>query len=91
MVEATYTVVLMREEDGGYSVSVPALKGCHTQGETLSEALLMAEEAIRLYLEVLEEDGKAIPPDKAEVTVNMRSAAEAMVYRLTVREAAAVG
>ena len=61
--EATYTVVLMREPDGGYSVSVPALKGCHTQGETLAEALLMAEDAMRLYLEVLEEDGKPIPED----------------------------
>jgi len=35
----TYTVVLMREEGGGYSVSAPALQGCHTQGDTLAEAL----------------------------------------------------
>ena len=76
--EATYTVVLMREEDGGYSVSVPALKGCHTQGDALAEALLM------------EEDGKSIPPDTPNVSVNMREATEALVYRLTVREAAAV-
>ena len=88
--EATYTVVLMREEDGGYSVSVPALKGCHTQGETLAEALLMAEDVIRLYLQVLEEDGKPTPPDTPNVSVDMREATEALVYRLTVREAAAV-
>ena len=88
--EATYTVVLMREEDGGYSVSVPALKGCHTQGDALAEALLMAEDVIRLYLQVLEEDGKSIPPDTPNVSVNMREATEALVYRLTVREAAAV-
>jgi len=88
--EATYTVVLMREEDGGYSVSVPALKGCHTEGNTLPEALLMAEDAIRLYLEVLEEDGKPIPPDRPNMRVDMREATEALVYRLTVREAAAV-
>ncbi len=88
--EATYTVVLMRENDGGYSVSVPALKGCHTQGETLAEALLMAEEAIRLYVEVLEEDAKPIPPDEPNVSVNMREATEALVYRLTVREPTAV-
>ncbi len=83
----TYTVVLLRESDGGYSVSVPALKGCHTQGDTLAEALLMAEDAIRLYLEVLEEDGKPIPPDKPNVRVNMRHSTEALVYRLTLREA----
>jgi len=87
--EATYTVVLMREEDGGYCVSVPALKGCHTQGDSLAEALMMAEDAIRLHLEVLQEDGKPVPPDKPRVTVNMRNATEALVYRLAVREAAA--
>ncbi len=86
----TYTVVLLREEEGGYSVSVPALKGCHTQGESLGEALLMAEEAIRLYLEVWVEDGKPIPPDKPRVTVNMEEATEALVYRLTIRELASV-
>lgn len=82
----TYTVVLMREEDGGYSVSVPALKGCHTQGDTLGEALMMAEEAIRLYLEVLDEDGKPRPADTPDVRVNMESADEALVYRLPIRE-----
>ena len=86
----TYTAVLIREEDGGYSVSVPALRGCHTQGDTLAEALLMAEDAARLYLEVLKEDGKPVPPDKPDVSVDMRGASEALVYRLTVREAAAV-
>jgi len=87
----TYTVVLVREEDGGYVVSVPALKGCHTQGDTVAEALLMAEEAILLYLEVLQEDGRSAPADKPDVRLNMRKAKEALVYRLTVnREAAAV-
>ncbi|MGD8238828.1 MAG: type II toxin-antitoxin system HicB family antitoxin [Armatimonadota bacterium] len=86
----TYTVVLMREEEGGYSVSVPALKGCHTQGDSLPEALLMADDAVRLCLEVLQEDGQPVPPDKPDVTVNMQNATEALVYRLTVREAAAV-
>jgi len=88
--EATYTIVLMREEDGGYSVSVPALRGCHTQGETLAEALLMADDAIRLYVQVLEEDGRPVPPDRPDVRINMRKATEALVYRLTVREAAPV-
>jgi len=91
MAEHTYTVVLMREEDGGYSVSVPALKGCHTQGDTLVEALLMAEDAIRLYLEVLQEDGKPIPPDNPDIKIDMRDTEEALVYKLTIREAVKVG
>ncbi len=58
----TYPVVLVREEVGGYSVHVPALRGCHTQGETVPEALDMAREAIQCYLESLRMRGKPIPP-----------------------------
>ena len=46
-----YTVVLMREPDGRYSVSVPALPGCLTWGEHLPEALRMAQEAIEAYVQ----------------------------------------
>ncbi|MBN1190880.1 MAG: type II toxin-antitoxin system HicA family toxin [Dehalococcoidales bacterium] len=37
-----YTVILVPEEDGGYSVEVPALPGCFTQGETREEAIVHA-------------------------------------------------
>jgi predicted RNase H-like HicB family nuclease len=46
-----YTVVLEREADGGYHVSCPALPGCHTQGDTIDEAMANAREAIGVYLE----------------------------------------
>ncbi|WP_202909818.1 type II toxin-antitoxin system HicB family antitoxin [Mucilaginibacter pedocola] len=45
----------MPEDEGGYSVSVPGLPGCFTQGETIEEATLMANEAIELYLQSLQE------------------------------------
>jgi antitoxin HicB len=48
-----FEVVLQPEEEGGFSVSVPALPGCHTQGETREEALAMASDAIEGCLEVL--------------------------------------
>lgn len=48
-----YDVVLMSEDDGGFSVSVPALPGCVSQGETREEALAMVREAIEGYLESL--------------------------------------
>lgn len=83
--EATYTVVLMRQEDGGYCVSVPALKGCHTEGDSVPEAFAMASDAIRAYLHVLVEDGKPIPPDVQSFTVDMEDATEAAIHRLTVR------
>ena len=43
-----YTVVLEQEEDGGYVVSVPALPGCVSQGDTRTEALNNVREAIEL-------------------------------------------
>ena len=88
--EATYTVVLMRENDGGYSVSIPALKGCHTQGDDLPEALEMAKEAIQCHLESLEKHGEPSPRDVNTVTFEWDEGTEALVYRVTVREAVSV-
>jgi predicted RNase H-like HicB family nuclease len=56
-----YPAVVYKEPTGGYSVICPALPGCHSQGDTLEEALANLKEAIELYLEVLEEDGLPIP------------------------------
>lgn len=84
--KATYTVVLVREEDGGYSVSVPALKGCFTQGDDLPEALWMAEDAIRLFVESLQAHGKPVAPDVDTVAFDLGDAREAFVYKVTVRE-----
>ena len=56
-----YTIILIPEEEGGYSVEVPALPGCYTQGETRDEAISMAREAIWLYLESCKAHGEAIP------------------------------
>lgn len=49
------------EESGGYTVTVPALPGCITEGDTLEEALRNAEEAITGYLEALKIQGRPIP------------------------------
>jgi predicted RNase H-like HicB family nuclease len=44
-------VVIERDEDGGFIASVPALPGCHTQGDTLEELLANVKEAIAACLE----------------------------------------
>ena len=49
-----YKVALHRSEDG-ISVSVPALPGCWSEGDTEAEALANIQDAIREYLAVLEE------------------------------------
>jgi len=68
----SYTVVLEYNE-GYYTVTVPALPGCITQGQTKEEALEHAKEAIQGYLESLQKDGLAIPEDVelAEVAVTV--------------------
>ncbi|MFA5027959.1 MAG: type II toxin-antitoxin system HicB family antitoxin [Candidatus Methylomirabilota bacterium] len=58
-----YTVILEREEDGGYHASCPTLKGCHTQGDTLDEAVTNIQEAITVYLESLQLHGEPIPAE----------------------------
>ena len=51
-----YPVIVYPEDSGGYSVVVPTLPGCHSQGETLEAAMANLKEAVGLYLEVLQED-----------------------------------
>jgi predicted RNase H-like HicB family nuclease len=46
-----FNAVFIEEKDGGFSVSVPALPGCFSQGDTFEEALKNVREAIELYLE----------------------------------------
>jgi predicted RNase H-like HicB family nuclease len=53
-------IVLEPEDDGTYSVHCPALKGCHSQGETREDALINIQEAIQLYLEVANEKAREI-------------------------------
>lgn len=56
-----FEVVLKPAEEGGYTVSVPDLPGCHTEGDTLEEALEMAKDAIEGYLQVLADEGRPLP------------------------------
>jgi predicted RNase H-like HicB family nuclease len=57
------TVILEREEEGGFHAFVPALRGCHTQGDTEEEALVNAQEAITIYIESLKAHGEPVPAE----------------------------
>jgi predicted RNase H-like HicB family nuclease len=64
MREYQYTIILHPDiEEGGYTVTVPALPGCVTQGETVEEAIAMAKDAIRLHVESLIADGEPVPEE----------------------------
>lgn len=65
MTEYKYTIILDPDlEEGGYTVTVPALSGCVTQEETLEEAISMAKDAIRLFIETLIENGEPVPEER---------------------------
>jgi len=57
-------VVLEPSEEGGYTVYVPSLPGCISEGETREEAINNIREAVALYLEPVEDE--IIPGGKAE-------------------------
>jgi predicted RNase H-like HicB family nuclease len=66
-----YKVVVEPQEEGGYTVYVPILPGCISQGETVEEALANIKEAIEVYLESLKERGVALSQIKEhEVAVS---------------------
>jgi predicted RNase H-like HicB family nuclease len=59
----SYSVFYEQAPEGGYVAFVPALMGCHTQGETLEETERNVKEAISLYLDSLAAHGEAIPEE----------------------------
>lgn len=59
----SYSVFYEAAPEGGYVAFVPALQGCHTQGETLEETEDNAKEAIELYLESLSVCQEKIPEE----------------------------
>lgn len=58
-----FKVVLEPSEEGGYTVYVPSLPGCISEGDTREEALTNIKEAIELYIESLTDDGEPIPSE----------------------------
>lgn len=60
----SYRILLREEPEGGYTVTVPSLPGCVTYGADLNEAIVMAKEAIELYIESLSAHGEPIPTEE---------------------------
>jgi predicted RNase H-like HicB family nuclease len=75
--ERTYTFVFDPDPDGGYVVTCPALPGLVTWGAAIEDARAMALDAMEGYIEVLMEDGEAVPdtdsPDGAHPRLERRS------------------
>ncbi|MFW6059541.1 MAG: type II toxin-antitoxin system HicB family antitoxin [Phycisphaeraceae bacterium] len=56
-----FPIAIHKDPDSDYGVTVPDLPGCFSAGSTIDEAMLMAREAIQLYLESVWEDGGEWP------------------------------
>lgn len=63
-----YTVLFQGSEEG-FSVSVPGLPGCHSQGDTEAEALANIADAIREYLDGVQELARSAGSKQVEVEV----------------------
>jgi predicted RNase H-like HicB family nuclease len=61
MKQHTYRILLNKEPEGGFTVTVPALLGCITYGADMDEAITNAKEAVELFLESLAAHGEPIP------------------------------
>ncbi|WP_181391536.1 type II toxin-antitoxin system HicB family antitoxin [Methanospirillum stamsii] len=66
MNQLRYTVLIEKNEDDGYTVTVTSLPGCISEGDTWDDAIANITEAIEGYLDVLDELHKPIP---VEITV----------------------
>jgi len=64
-----YNAIFEPAEEGGFVVTVPKLPGLVTEGDTFEEAMEMVKDAIKGYLEVLQENKEEIPdPDDKSIT-----------------------
>ena len=69
-----YIVVLEQEPDGGYIVSVPALPGCVSQGDTRAKALTNIREVIELYVEDCLDAGDPVPTEAGKEFAEVEAA-----------------
>lgn len=83
-----YHAVFDPAEEGGFNVSFPNFPGCYTFGRTFEEAKQMAQEVLELWMEVMAEEGKDIPPpdhhplvDEIHARVPKRHGSYASTYR----------
>lgn len=65
-----YDAILEKQEVGGYTVTVPSLPGCISEGDTFEEAKTNIAEAITAYLESLVKDGEEIPEGDTNIFIS---------------------
>lgn len=71
MAKYIFPAIFTPEDEGGYSILFPDIKGCYTCGDTLEDGLNMADDALSLILVNLEDENKVIPKPSAINELNM--------------------
>jgi predicted RNase H-like HicB family nuclease len=61
MAKYVYPAIFTQENDGGYSITFPDIESCYTSGDSMADALDMAEDVLCLTLYDMEKDNRKIP------------------------------
>ena len=69
--QLTYKILMNKEPEGQYTVTVPALPGCVTFGDNVDHAIEMAKEAISVYIEELQSRGEKVPDDSTTLEYSL--------------------
>lgn len=64
-----YTAIFEPDKQGGFTVIIPVLPGCISEGDTFEEALKNIKEAASLYIEVAQERRQKIPTEEQSIIV----------------------
>jgi len=75
-----YDVVFEEQQVGGYTVTVPSLPGCISEGDTFEEAKKNIADAIKLYVEDLAADGEKIPARNSNIFVGQVSVSNPLIH-----------
>lgn len=70
-----YEAVFEENDGGGYTVTVPSLPGCISEGDTFEGATINIKDAIKLYIEDLRADNKEVPSSETSTFVGQVSVA----------------
>ncbi|HEY8885441.1 MAG TPA: type II toxin-antitoxin system HicB family antitoxin [Chloroflexota bacterium] len=81
-----YTVILVRDDAGRYSVLVPSMPGCLSMGESRADALIHAQEAIAGWLQTEAERGRGPLSETSTLIVNAVSASLAIIDEMRAAE-----
>lgn len=71
----TYSIKIEPQKEGGFTVTVPSLPGCISEGDTLEEATSNIRDAMLGYMQVLQKHKRRIPleiQDMATVSIHSK-------------------